>query len=73
MAFYIVPYRYNPVLSHPNKEITSHRHCFRSKLLKTRFSVPRSSAISDGGVSYNTLVSEVRQILEQFVLILLNF
>lgn len=75
MACYIVPYYHNPVLSHPNREIISHRHHhrFSNKLLKTRIRVPRSSAISDGGVSYNTLVSEVSQFSGQFILILLEF
>lgn len=37
-------------------------HCFYPKLLKTRVRVPLSSAISDGGILYNSLVSEVSQI-----------
>lgn len=59
MACNIVPYYHNPVSSRPNREIISHRQRFCGKLLKTRLRVPRSSAISEGGVSYNTLVSEV--------------
>ncbi|KAG7648714.1 Protein STAY-GREEN LIKE [Arabidopsis thaliana] len=67
MACYIVPYYHHPVLSHPNREIFSHRyhhhHRFCNNLLNRRISVPRSSAISDGGVSYNTLVSEAVRLL----------
>ncbi|XP_010479036.1 PREDICTED: protein STAY-GREEN LIKE, chloroplastic [Camelina sativa] len=64
MACYIVPHYHNPVLSRrPNREIISHRHRFSRNLLKTRIRVPRSSAVSDGGISYNTLVSEAVRLL----------
>ncbi|KFK23291.1 hypothetical protein AALP_AAs55143U000200 [Arabis alpina] len=61
MACYIVPYYCNPVFSLPNRKLIGHRFC--RKVLKTRLMVPRSSAISDGGVSYNTLVSEAVRVL----------
>ncbi|ESQ31036.1 hypothetical protein EUTSA_v10011724mg [Eutrema salsugineum] len=63
MACYIVPYYHYPVLSRPNRKIIGQHHRFCGKLLKTRIRVPRNSAISDGGVSYNTLVSEAVRIL----------
>lgn len=61
MACYIVP-DINPVLFRPNRKFIGRHHCVCPKLLKTRVRVPLSSAISNGGVTYNSLVSEVRQI-----------
>ncbi|VVB08433.1 unnamed protein product [Arabis nemorensis] len=63
MACYIVPHYCNPNLFPPNRKIIGHHHRFGRKILKTRLVVPRSSAISDGGVSYNTLVSEAVRLL----------
>lgn len=61
MASHILPYYHNPVLFCPNRKFIGHHHRSCGKLLKTRIRVPRSSAISDGGISHNTLVSEVSQ------------
>ncbi|XP_010523234.1 PREDICTED: protein STAY-GREEN LIKE, chloroplastic [Tarenaya hassleriana] len=64
MACYIVPYYCNAVLLHPHRRALRHSHCFNTKqLFKRRILIPRNSAISDGGVSYNTLVSEVVRLL----------
>ncbi|CAH2035606.1 unnamed protein product [Thlaspi arvense] len=64
MACYIVPYYYNPVSPRINRKVISqHRQRFSGKILKTRPVIPRNSAISDGGVDYNTLVSEAVRVL----------
>uniref|UniRef100_A0A1J3CUR9 Protein STAY-GREEN LIKE, chloroplastic n=1 Tax=Noccaea caerulescens TaxID=107243 RepID=A0A1J3CUR9_NOCCA len=66
MACHIVPYYYNPVSSRLSRKFISHhrqRFCGGKLLKTTRLVAPRSSAISDGGVNYNTLVSEAVRLL----------
>ncbi|KAG2314634.1 hypothetical protein Bca4012_065416 [Brassica carinata] len=62
MACYIVPY-INPVLFRSNRKFIGRHHCVCPKLLKTKVRVPLSSAISNGGVTYNSLVSEAVRLL----------
>ncbi|CAN7065891.1 hypothetical protein IGI04_040533 [Brassica rapa subsp. trilocularis] len=63
MASHILPYYHNPILFYPNRKFIGHHPRFCSKLLRTRIRVPRSSAISDGGISHNTLVSKAVRLL----------
>ncbi|CAN8302679.1 unnamed protein product [Cochlearia groenlandica] len=64
MAYYIVPQYNHSILSRPNTKLICHRrHNYLEKLVKTRLRVTRSSAISDGPVSYNTLISEAVRVL----------